>query len=104
FAICFTKELTHAKRIGLLRLEAIAAVDLEEKFIHPKGIDDRAGRSNGLVTQDGHLPRKGVSGAELAQRIDYAIVDVCRIQLVLAIVVEKELKRDVEEVLVFWIA
>jgi len=79
----------HADGVGLLEVETIAAVDLEEVVVHAQAIDDQLADANRLVGEHGHALARRMQPLE---RFPDAGVEGGVIQVVLAVVLEKKLE------------
>jgi len=75
--------------VGLLGVEAVASVVLEEEAREAEVIADVAGGLDGLVGEDGH-EGFGAGGADCFEGFDDAGVDVGVIEFVDSVVVEEE--------------
>jgi len=78
-------------RIGLLGVEAVAAVVLEEKWCETEVGADVAGWVHGLVGQDRHQDF-GVGSADRCERFEDAWIEKGVVEFVDAVVVEEECK------------
>src|SRR6185312_1405945 len=103
-ALRVLEQCLHAQRIGLLGFEAVAAVNPEEKIGQSQGFGNGASWAHGLVAEDCHLASVASGVHERAQRVEDTIVYIRVVELVLAIIIEKELQCDMNEVLVLRIA
>ena len=75
--------------VGLLGVEAVAAVVLEEETVEAEVRADVMGGIDGLVGEDGHQCI-GIRGVDGLEGFDDAGVDVGVIEFVDAVVVEEE--------------
>src|SRR2546423_155896 len=87
----------HSDGIGLLSVEAVAAIDLKEVAAQAKGFHNRAGWHNRLIAQHCHLDRLSVAAwvQEIERFLDSS-VNISVIELVFAIVEQKELQRALD--------
>jgi hypothetical protein len=77
--------------VGLLGVEAVAAVVLEEEGRETEVVADVAGGLDGFVGQDGH-EHLGMCGTDGRQGFEYARVEDGVVELMDTVVVEKECK------------
>jgi hypothetical protein len=82
----FGNETSEAVRVGFLRVEAVAAVVLEEEGAQAEVSADVARGVDGLVGQDGHK-HFGVCGADGFEGFEDAGVEEGVVELVDAVVV-----------------
>ena len=87
----FRYEPLKTVRVGLLGVEAVAAVVLEEKAGEIEVGADVAGWVDGFIREDRHED-SGVSGSDGIERFEDTGVKVGVVELVDAVVVEKECK------------
>jgi hypothetical protein len=92
-----------AHGVGLLGVEAVAAVNANEKISEPEFPDDGARGIDGLIREHGHFPLSAIRLNVLERRAN-AIVDGGVIEFVGTVVSEEVVERLVEEVLVVGIA
>ena len=89
----FAEKRLDAEWIGFFSMEAIAAVDLKEKFRKPERFADGTRRIHRLVAEHSQLARLAAISArrEMVQSIDHMVVDIGVIEFVFAIISEEEI-------------
>ena len=92
----FGDEGEEAFGVGLLGVEGVAAVVLEEEGLEREGAADVARRVHGLVGEDGHGEMR-VARADFGESFEDAVVAAGVVELVGAVVGEEEVEGAAEE-------